>query len=410
MEDRTIVYPSKSRRLFDEDAFIREFDAKVIEAEVSPKGRVRIMLDQTAFFPEGGGQDADTGWVTAGEEAFRVSDTHEKEGKIWHTIEMGNGQMNLPEALQAGRDLHCRIDWPLRFSRMQNHSGEHIVSGLIHKHYGYENVGFHMGSEFTTIDFDGVLSMDQLRKIEREANEVIWKDIAADIKVYPSDELKDLEYRSKKELIGDVRIVSFPEADVCACCGTHVKTAGQIGVIKLFSCVPFHEGCRIEMLCGQSAFDYLNRIWMQNKEVSVLLSAKPLEISSAVEKLKTKAEEQSFRVVAYQDKEISQKAAALAGSGNVILFESDYTPDMLRKLCDAGMAECGGICAVFSGSDEEGYKYAIGQMNGDLRSFVKEMNTALTGRGGGRPYFAQGSVQSAREEITAWLKKRFIQD
>ncbi len=122
------------------------------------------------------------------------------------------------------------LDWERRFSHMQNHSGEHLFSGVVHKYYGYDNVGFHMGKDEVTVDFNGILTLEQAEEVEAEVNELIWQNIPV-LETYPSkEELNALNYRSKKELSGQVRIIEFPGADICACCGTHVMTAGEIGI------------------------------------------------------------------------------------------------------------------------------------------------------------------------------------
>ena len=216
------------------------------------------------------------------------------------------------------------------------------------------------------------------------------------------EELEALDYRSKKALAGQVRIVTFPQADVCACCGTHVVRTGEIGVIKILSVQKFKEGSRVEMLCGSRALTYLRDVFEQNHRISVALSAKPLKTADAVERLKADKEQTDYRLNGLEQTLFQQKAEALTGAGDVILFEKSMAPDSVRKLSVAVMETCGGRCGVFSGDDESGYKYAIGQTEGDLRSWVKMLNQALQGRGGGKGSFVQGSVQAKRAEIQAF--------
>lgn len=321
---------------------------------------------------------------------MQITDVHEKDGLIWHYAQ---------HPLEEGTLVHGKIDWKRRFDMMQNHSGEHIVSGLIHTHYGYDNVGFHMGSDFITIDLNGDLTMEQLARIEMEANEIVWKDAAVKINTYTEEEAKAVEYRSKKELHGIVRIVTFPGADTCACCGTHVSTTGQIGQIRLFSVQKFHEGVRIELLCGRRALEYLNKIWMQNREVSMALSARPLETASAVERMKESEAAARYRLVELEQKKIRSFAEEQRGEGNLLVIAEGLKPDWVAKLTVDLMERRKGICAVFSGDDRNGYKYAVGMENADLKQFVKEMNASLSGRGGGKPHFAQGSAACTREKI-----------
>ncbi len=398
MEKETIVYEARCRRLFDEDAYIRTFAAKITALRRDEKG-CRIALDQTAFFPEGGGQAADTGMLRCGESELGVIDTREKEGQIWHTV---TAEAAVWDSLKEGMEVQGEIDWPERFARMQNHSGEHIVSGLIHSKYGYDNVGFHMGKDLMTIDLNGMLTMEDLVGIEQEANAVIWQDLHTEIAQYPWTACEGLTYRSKKKLLGLIRIVTFPGVDACACCGTHVASTGQIGLIKIISCVPFRGGVRVEMLCGRDALAYMNRIWQQNHDISTTLSAKPFETADAVKALKDKAQKTEYTLRGLQEARIEEQAKGCAGQGNTILFAEGLNAELVRKLGVAVMEVCGGIALVFSGDDEEGYKYTVGQKDGDVRSLVKSLNETLHGRGGGKPFFAQGSVHANKQQIEEW--------
>lgn len=385
-----------TEKLYYADAYCREFTAVVTDCRERKKG-YEVVLNRTAFYPEGGGQPGDRGALFVIEHEVYVSDTHEKEGEILHYTD---------EYLAPGTIVAGKIDWDYRFDLMQNHSGEHIVSGLIHEKYGYQNVGFHMGSDVITIDLTGEIAPDEMRELERRANEIVWKNLPVDITVYDEESVKAIEYRSKKELHGEVRIVTFPEADVCACCGTHVRYTGEIGLIKLISMQKFKGGVRMEMLCGRRAAEYMNEMWEQNHQISVALSAKPKETAAAVQRLKEAEAAVSFRMAALENELFAVKAANLKGSGNVLLFEDGLAPDSVRRLAVAVLEVCGGMCAVFSGDEETGYKYALGQEGGDLRALVKEMNGALNGRGGGKPFFAQGSVAAKKAEIEEFFAGR----
>lgn len=381
---------TETRRLYYEDAYIKEFDAVVLECR-EEKGGYRILLDASAFYPEGGGQPADTGIL--GDVA--VTDVHEKNGELLHYTD---------RPLEQGSRVHGKIDWGRRFDLMQQHSGEHMVSGLVHEAYGYDNVGFHMGSDVITIDFNGPLTTEQMEEIQAKVNDRIWEDKEVEITYPGPEELAELPYRSKKELSGKVRIVRFPGVDLCACCGTHVRRSGEIGMVKLLSVTKFREGVRMEMICGRRVLDYLNRVQEQNHQVSVCLSAKPFETAAAVQRLS----EENFRLrgqVMNMEKEaFAREAERHAGKGNVLLFQEGLEPDSVRRLADAVLQTCGGRCAVFSRSADGSYKYAVGEKDGDLRAFVKEMNGALHGRGGGKPFFAQGFVQTSEPEIRAFFE------
>ena len=380
-----------TEKLFYQDSFLSEFTATVLSCEET-KGGWNITLDRTAFYPEGGGQASDHG--TLGGAA--VSDTREKEGHILHLCD---------QPLPVGECVTGKVDFVRRFDLMQQHSGEHIVSGIICGLFHCDNVGFHVGHDTVTIDFNAELTMDDLRRVEAIANRYIWEDHPISI-TYPSpEELAALDYRSKKELTGQVRIVSWPGADCCACCGTHVNRSGQVGLVKLLSVQKFREGVRIEMLSGQRALHHYAAVCEQNTTVSQLLSAKPTETAAAVERLQREVFSLQGRVMALENADFDRKATQYAGQGDVLLLEEDMSPDSLRKLCGAVAETCGGRCAVFAGANGA-YKYAIAHPGGDLRPLVKALNTALNGRGGGKPGFVQGSLQADEAAIRAFFQEK----
>ena len=379
-----------TEKLYEQDAFLPQFEGQVLSCQQGKKG-FDVVLNRTAFYPEGGGQPWDTGTLGG----VRVREVHGHDGEIVHTCD---------GPLEPGTTVAGAIDWGRRFDLMQQHSGEHIVSGLAHALWGCENVGFHMGAEVVTIDLSLPLTEEHCARLEEEANRYIWRDVPVEITCPSPAELERIQYRSKKELTGRVRIVTFPGADCCACCGTHVRSAGQVGLVKLLTVQKFREGVRIELVCGNRALAYLSRALEQNARVSHLLSAKVFETGAAVERLLGENEALKSRLAALEETRFAALAEQYAGAGDVLLFEPGLSPDGLRRLCDAVFHSCGGRCACFSGDDGAGYKYAVGQQNGDLRGFVKELNQALSGRGGGKPDFVQGGVQAGRAEI-----ERFFQ-
>ncbi len=381
----------ETKKLYYEDVYKKEFTAKVLECRQGKKG-YEVILDQTAFYPEGGGQPGDTG--SLGEAA--VTDVHEKNGELIHCTD---------RALEPGTEVQGQINWARRFDLMQQHSGEHIVSGLVHEAFGYDNVGFHMGSDVITIDFSGMLDEAQMAEIEAKANQIIWENQEVEI-FYPSEEeLKELEYRSKKELSGWVRIVRFPGADTCACCGTHVTRTGEIGMVKLLSVVKFREGVRMEMISGRRVLDYLNMVNEQNRQISVKLSAKMDKTAQAVARLQDESFALKGRVHSLEENFIVNEAAKWNDCENPLLFENGMEAGSVQKLADAVMQVCKGRCAVFSRNADGSYKYAMGEKDGDLRQFTKDMNAALNGRGGGKPFFVQGSVQASEKEIRAFFEE-----
>lgn len=378
----------ETTKLYYEDPFLQGFTAAVTSCEEGKSGYL-VTLDRTAFYPEGGGQPYDTGVL--GE--AKVLEVHDKNGVITHLC-------NKP--LAVGASVEGKIDWARRFDHMQQHSGEHICSGLICERFRCDNVGFHMGTDTVTIDFNADISWEELMEIEEAANRYICEDHPIDIRFYRGAELDKVEYRSKKPLEGDVRIVAFPGADCCACCGTHVVRSGQVGLVKFLSVQKFREGVRIELLCGDRARRYLSACWEQSLHIGQALSVKPVASAAAVERLQSELGALKLRCAKLEGSAFAQTAAQYAGRGDVLLFEEEMSGDSLRKLCDAVANACGGRCAVFAGTDGA-YKYAIGHAGGELRDFTKKMNAALSGRGGGKPNFVQGSVGCDRAAIEAFF-------
>lgn len=379
----------QTRKLFYEDSHRKEFSAVVLTCTPVEKG-YEVILDATAFYPEGGGQAADTGTLNG----VRVQDTRERGETVVHLCD---------SPLEPGTMVQGRIDWENRFARMQQHSGEHIVSGIIHRRYGYHNTGFHMGADVITIDFDGVIPEEALAEIEAEANGAVWANLPLRT-WYPSpEELPNVHYRTKKALPWPVRIVEVPGFDTCACCGTHVSATGEIGIVKLFSAVNFRGGTRIEMACGEQAMKVLNKTYAQNKLVSQAFSAKIFETGAAAQRMNDQLAALKFQLTGLQRTLFSLTAAGYQDAGNVLHFEEGLDGTGLRELADAITKVCGGWAAVFSGSDAEGYGFCLAAREGDLRPMCKEMTNALHGRGGGKPAFQQGRVQAKREEITAFF-------
>ena len=375
-----------TEKLYDKDSHLFSFRARVTGCE-SAKDGWAVTLDRTAFFPEGGGQPADTG--TLGE-AF-VADVHIKDDVIYHYV-------NQP--LTVGETVDGEVDAEKRLRRMQNHSGEHIVSGLVHRMCGYDNVGFHMGERCTTVDFSGELSAQQLEHVEYAANAVI-RDNRPVRSWYPdAEELAALDYRSKKELTGAVRLVEVKGVDLCACCAPHVSFTGEIGQIKFLSAERHRGGMRVEMLCGMDALeDYRIRLEAAS-EVSRLLSVPREKIASGVERVLGEQERQKERIAALSMELAGLKADKLGVTGgNHCVFDSVLDEVALRELANLLAERCGGLAAVFSGSGGEGWRYVIASRHIDLRAHSKTINAAIGGRGGGSPLMLQGRAAGTEEEL-----------
>ena len=382
----------ETRKLYYDDSHIHTFTARVLSCTDIGKG-FEIILDATAFYPEGGGQAADTGTLGG----VRVIDTRERGETVVHLCD---------GPLTEGAEVEGRIDYALRFARMQQHSGEHIVSGILFRRYGWQNRGFHMGTDIITVDTEGVVPPEDLPAIEAEANAAVWANLP--IKTwYPTpEELPGIPYRSKKALSGAVRIVEFPGVDICACCGTHVQSTGEIGLIKLYSSVAFRSGSRIEMACGEQALRLLNTVYEQNKQVSQAFSAQIQETGAAARRMNDTLSQLKYRLVGLERRIFADIAARCAGKGDVVHFEEALDSTGIRELADAIAESCGGAACVFSGSDEAGYGFCLVTREGDLRTLGKEMTQALNGRGGGKPVCQQGRVQATREAIEEFFEHR----
>ncbi|MEZ3436634.1 MAG: hypothetical protein K1W34_18895 [Lachnospiraceae bacterium] len=375
-----------TEKLYYHDSHRKEFDGTVLSCEPSGE-EYKVVLDRTAFFPEGGGQYADTGML--GEASVR--DVQEKENVIYHMTD---------KPLPVGEAVHGEIDWEKRFESMQQHTGEHIISGLVHGRFGYNNVGFHLGADYCTMDFDGPITKEELKEIELEANKIVYQNLDIGI-LYPSkEELKDLEYRSKIEIEGQVRIVKIPGVDICACCAPHVKKTGEIGNIKLVNMMNYKGGERIFMLCGFRALMDHREKEESVKAVSALLCAKEGGIKEAVEHLKEEQLALKGKLAGLKQKLLTVKAQEIQITENVTaVFDKELSGNEPRELMNLLLGRGAHVCAVFAGSDEGTYRYVIGSRKEDVRPLCKRLNEAFGGRGGGKPEMVQGSLTGTEEEI-----------
>ena len=377
-----------TEKLYYKDSHMKTFTAQVTSCEKNDSGW-EVTLDATAFYPLGGGQAADTGTLGS----VHVLDARERGEDIVHLCD---------GPLPVGESVEGIIDYAARFLRMQQHSGEHIVSGIIHRRWGWHNVGFHMNLQSIVIDFDGAIPGEALAEIEAEANEAVWRNIPLHIWTPDPEELKTVVYRTKRELPWPVRIVEIPGYDTCACCGTHVAATGEIGLIKLFSAVPCRGGTRIEMACGGAALAILNQAYDQNRQVSQLVSAPTHQTAQVVRQTLDAVEKLKFKQVGLERQLFGCQAEKMTDLGDCFTFQKDLSPDGIRELTDLAAQKTGGITAVFS-QNEGGFGYCLALPGGDLRSFNKEMNAALNGRGGGKPFFQQGRLSAEEEAIRAYF-------
>ena len=379
----------ETRKLFYEDCHLRQFSAVVTSCEKDEKG-CRVTLDATAFYPEGGGQACDVGTLGG----VKVLSVLEEGEKIIHLCD---GE------LTVGATVQGQIDWDGRFDLMQQHSGEHIISGLLHQHFGCMNTGFHVGTGEMEVDFDKMLTASELAMIERLANEAVWENVELKCWIPDPAELETVFYRTKKQLPWPVRIVQVPDYDSCACCGVHVKTTGEIGLIKILSAMSLRGGMRLRLVCGKRAYDHIAHIFEENRLVSQAFSVPMEQTGGAAQRMNEALAAEKYRSAGLQNRVAELVAKSYVNQGAVLHFEEGLDGTGIRLFAEKIAAVCGGLAAVFSGRDGN-YGYCLATADGDLRTLGKEMNGALHGRGGGKPNFQQGSVQATEAEIRKFFE------
>ena len=383
-----------TRKLYYEDCHLCRFTARVTQCTPREDGGCSVVLDETAFYPEGGGQACDIGTL----DGVPVTDVQEEGELVVHRC---------AAPLAPGRRVEGLVDYPRRFDLMQQHTGEHILSGLLHSRFGCHNVGFHMGAELVTVDFDTPIPSEALPEIEAQANRAVWRNLPVLCRYPAPEELERLPYRTKRALPWPVRIVEIPGIDRCACCGVHVASTGEVGLIKIFSVEKFRSGVRMEMACGERALNYLSAAFEQNRQVSQAFSAKILATGEAARRMNQTLAEEKFRSAGLRREVFQALAREYTGAGDVLLFREGLSSGELMELADAVAGSCGGTAAVFTGGDGGTFRYCLTTHvpGGDLRELGRRMNGALNGRGGGKSAFQQGSVRASREEIGAFFQK-----
>ena len=403
-----------TKRLYEDQSYLTRCEAKVLEvyrAEAGKGSLWEVIVDRSVFFPEGGGQSPDRGWIFSGSEdssepgcAYEVTDVQIEGGVIRHTIDIasenalsGAGDGAAP-TLHAGDTVTLQIDWERRFGFMQNHTGEHILSGLMHNRYGFDNIGFHLSDNSVTLDVNGQLDEEQLLQLEWEANEVVYRNLPVVIS-YPDDEaLGKIPYRSKKEIEGRVRIVTIPDVDICACCAPHVKNTGEIGMIKIVRFMRWGDGTRLTIECGRRAFATVQSSQFILEEISHLTNRSRSECADGVRYLL--AENGRLRE---KNRELSYEAAELRLAAiprdavNAYLFAEEMDAVVQRNLVNRLMEEHEGVCGVFIGSDGNGYRYVIGSHSEDVRKVQAVLREKCGAKGGGKAVMVQGSAAAGEE-------------
>lgn len=376
----------KTIALYDDDSFATEFSAQVVSCE-EVEGGFKIVLDQTLFFPEQGGQTSDIGSLGQ----VNVTDVQIEDDVIYHFCD---------KPIEAGQKVIGTIDWNHRFGNMQQHTGEHIFTGLAHNLYGADNVGFHLSDNTVTLDLNIELSEEQVRLIERTGNEIIAKDLP--VKAYFPDEatLAATDYRSKKEIAGAVRLVEIEGVDICACCAPHVKTTGQVGMLKVVSYGKYKGGTRVYILCGLRALeDYNRRMDLLAKSYQQLSCSEedlPGRIAGIID------ENKQFKYKISQIKAdilMNQIVKYPSELSDVTIFTEDLDAKTMRDGVNALVERHEGLCAIFSGDDEEGYNFVIGSKTRDCSAIAAGLRELLGAKGGGSKQMAQGSVQATRSAI-----------
>ena len=381
---------NKTEKLYYIDAYIKEFDALVISS-VACEGGYDTVLDKTAFFPEEGGQYSDKGYI----DGVFVFDVREKDGIIHHYSK---------ESINVNKTAHCSINFEERFDKMQQHTAEHMISGFLHKLYGIENTGFHLGAVDVTLDTSKQVSREQMAEIERLVNLAVCRNIKIETSFPKSEELPSLDYRSKLDLTENVRIVDIGDVDSCACCAPHVSFTGEIGMVKLVDSVKRKDGSRIRMLAGKRAYDYVAKITEEASAVSVMLSAPVTDISTEVEKLLNAKCALDSRLCAMGKEMAELFAASFPGTEkNAVFYYPSLDAEAMRTFVNACAPKVKGTLVALSG-EEGDYKYVLYNATDDFSSVVKNANAALLGRGGGKPPMASGSYKTSLLDIKKYFE------
>lgn len=376
-------------KLYEIDSYAQTFTATVT-ACTPVAGGFAVVLDRTAFFPEGGGQPFDTGRLGNA----RVLAVHTDGEIITHTTDA---------PLPVGAAVEGVLDWDRRLDAMQQHTGEHILSGTLHRLYGAENVGFHIGTPYVRMDTSIPLTAEQLAEAEAQANAAVRADTPVRCYVPDPDTLAHTEYRSKKELEGPVRLVEAG-GDRCACCGTHLARTGEVGLIKIVSSQHYKGGMRLAVACGQRAYDAVATGWADAEAAGRRLSAPVGSLEAAVTRLQGGEAQLKQRLADLQNALATACAAAAKPGVPCTLWAAGADGDGLRRIALAVAAETGAVCCALAPGGQ-GLAYALAAAPaGDVRSLCKALNQAFDGRGGGKPAFCQGSLARGSEaEIRAFL-------
>lgn len=368
---------------------MKNFKAHVLKCEPY-NGNYAVVLDQTVFYPGGGGQPVDEGYL----DTQQVLSVFEEEETIYHVLKL---------PLEVGKEVTGEIDFNRRFDYMQQHSGEHILSGAIKELHGFNNVGFHLSDYYMTADLDGELTLEELLEVEDRVNQAIYENKPIKAVFYKHTELTEVAYRSKLALEGDIRLVTVENYDICACCGTHVSTTGEIGIVKIVSADKYKGGMRLTVLCGKRALDDYKVKVDTIRQLSAQLSAKSESLVDAVERLKQELNSTKQLLVQRTQILLENEARELKDKGDLCIYREDLNVDEMRKLCSA-LAEKQEKPCIVTGKDSKGLRYVLGSGKEDIRELCKKLNKQFSGKGGGTASLCQGTLQTEFEALRDYWK------
>lgn len=396
---------SKTELIYDKDSYISSFEAKVVsvaETEWNKQKVLAVCLDKTCFFPEEGGQDSDTGIISVENLAVELNVVHAdiRDGVITHFCTCDTKLDDIGSL--TGASCKGQINWEERYDKMQQHSGEHIVSGLVNSMFGYNNVGFHLGADEVTMDYDGTFTDEQLILLEKKVNEAVQSDVRCIVTYPTSEELKAINYRSKKELEGQVRIVEFEGYDICACCAPHIKTTGEIGMVKILSAEHFKGGTRMVIKCGMRALESFNELLNSGREISRMLSVKIEKISEGARKIYEDLQKKNYEVIELQNKYVSllvEQEINNTERKSHLIFVEDFDTNVVRSAVNLLSEKLNGYCACFNGNDEKGYSFILGSKDLDCNVPMAIFRTKYGSKGGGKPSMVQGSIMLDKAAI-----------
>ncbi len=380
-----------TEKLYENNSYLKEFEA-IVTACIALDNCYGIELEKTAFFPEGGGQYSDTGYIND----LYISDVQIIDNRILHYSKM---------PIEVNTKVNCKINWDRRFRNMQNHTGEHILSGVINKLYGLNNIGFHLGENDVTVDYDGTLTIAELEEAERIANEAVFKNIPVICEIPEKELLPSIPYRSKLDITENVRIVTIPGYDICACCAPHVNYTGEIGIIKIIENYRQNKHTRLRMICGSDAINYFNMLINNANGVCRLLSAQHHNFYDNTKILIDNYNESKHKLAVSNKKMALYKANQFAYTeDNILIFEEDIDTDTMRLIVNSILSKTSKIATVLSGNDTNGYNFISASTNVDLKEVASKLRTGLNGKCGGSSSMIQGHLNTTSTIITEFFK------